>query len=48
MKKLGIRNGNVLWGKLHLLEEKDALEGLWKIACNFIQKVWLDSVTVRQ
>jgi hypothetical protein len=47
MKKLGIRNGYLLWGKLQLLEEKNALEGLRKIAFNFIKKVWLESVTVR-
>jgi len=44
MKKLGIRNRNLLRGKLQLLEEKNGLEGLRKIAFNFIKKVWLESV----
>jgi len=47
MTKLGIRNGNLLWGKLQLLEEKNGSVGLRKIAFNFINKVWLESVTVR-
>jgi hypothetical protein len=47
MKKLRIRNGNLLWGKLQLLEEKNGLVGLRKIAFSFINKVWLESVTVR-
>jgi hypothetical protein len=46
MKNLGIRNGNILWGKLHLLKEKDALEVLRAIACIFMQKVWLEAVIV--
>jgi hypothetical protein len=47
MKKLGIRNGNLLWGKLQLLEEKNGLEGLRKMTFNFIKKAWLESVTGR-
>jgi hypothetical protein len=46
MKKLGVRNGNLLWDKLQLLKEKNGLEGLRKIAFNFIKKVWMESVTV--
>jgi hypothetical protein len=36
MNKLGIRNEYLIWGKLQLLEEKNALEVLRKIAFNFI------------
>jgi hypothetical protein len=46
MKKTAVRNGNILWNKLHLLQEKDALEVIRVNARNFMQNVWLKPVTV--